>query len=279
MLFCAGLLSPPVSRAIGNSRLARETLQEDIRQALAEFDEGLQIQSEHPQRARQLFRSSAQRFSSVVAVGVVNGPLEFNIGNCYMQAGDLGQAILHYRRALRLTPRDPMLAENLALARSRCLTAIKPAPGSAFIRNVLFWHYSTSRAERARAAVGFYALTWVCLILRQVGRRRLMFGWTIGGGAMTILLASSVVADHWMDRNVPDGVVTIMDVVVQKGPGQGYQRQFEQPLQAGVEFRLRERRGDWWKIELADRQTGWIHTSSSELVPTSSTIALSADAL
>ncbi len=53
-----------------------------------------------------LFRLAAQRFDSIIASGVVNGRLEFNSGNCYLQAGDLGNAILHYRRAQRLIPGD-----------------------------------------------------------------------------------------------------------------------------------------------------------------------------
>ena len=43
-----------------------------------------------------------------------------------------------------------------------------------------------------------------------------------------------------------------MDVAAYKGPGTGYQRKFEQPLQPGVEFTLRGRRGGWWNVELPD---------------------------
>ncbi|MEK7757114.1 MAG: tetratricopeptide repeat protein, partial [Planctomycetota bacterium] len=100
MTFAAGALPA----AAGS---ADPELQNEFEQALRDFDEAQRIQNDRPDRARQLFRASAQRFSSIAAAGVVNGRLEFNIGNCHLQAGDVGRAILHYRRAQRLIPRDP----------------------------------------------------------------------------------------------------------------------------------------------------------------------------
>lgn len=264
----------------------------DFDQALAEFDEAQAIRMEQPGRARQLFRSAAQRFRSIQAVGphsgstthsgspIVSGQLEFNLGNCYLQAGDIGKAILHYRRAQRLIPGDPMLADNLSGARSQCLTVIRPTRRSAVLRNLLFWHYQTSRASRTTAALVLYTAFWGFLILRNATPRRRQSRFdTITAPrlykvsailSVTFALAAvgSVAADRWTDRNAPAGVVTALDVVVRKGPGDGFQRLFEQPLQPGVEFTLRQKtaRG-WWKLELADGKSGWIEARQAELVP------------
>lgn len=79
-------------------------------------------------------------------------------------------------------------------------------------------------------------------------------------------MAGSVAATGGSDRHAAGGVITDMDVFVYKGPGAGYQRRFEQPLQPGVEFTLREGRRDWWNIDLADGNTGWIESASAELI-------------
>lgn len=243
-------------------------VQANFTQALAEFDEAQHLLSEQPDQARRLFRSAAQRFGSIIAQGIVNGRLEFNLANCYLQADEVGRAILHYRRAERLIPRDPMLQENLSVARSRCLTTIRSTRGSAFLRNLFFWHYQTSVAGRARAAVGFYLGIWVLLLVRQWSRRRAIGVWAIIFAVLAGTAAGSVAASHWGDRNAPSGVVTGMDVAIYKGPGTGYQRQFEQPLQPGVEFTLRDRtRSGWWKVELPDGKSGWIDAGLAELVP------------
>jgi hypothetical protein len=234
--------------------------------ALAAFDEAQGLQTDHPDRARQLFRLAAQRFDSIIASGVVNGRLEFNSGNCYLQAGDLGNAILHYRRAQRLIPGDELLADNLGVARKRCLTTIQSTRRSAFLRNLFFWHYQTSVAGRTKVALLLYVAVWGLLMVRNFLPRRAV---TVSVIACAVLAAGagvSVASTRWSDRNAPDGVVTAMDVVAHKGPGTAYQRQFEQPLQPGVEFTLRERRGDWHRIELADGKSGWIEAADAKIV-------------
>ncbi len=241
-------------------------LRVEFERALAEFDEAQQIQLDRPDEARRLFQLAAQRFSSIIASGMVNGRLEFNLANCYLQAGDVGRAVLHYRRAERLIPGDEMLDDNLAVARSRCLTSIQPTRRSAFSRSVFFWHYQTSVGGRTRTTLVLYVVFWGMLIVRNFVRRRSI---AVSAIVCAVLAGASGISagmSHWSDRNAPDGVVTAMDVVVYKGPGTGYQRQFEQPLQPGVEFTLRKRRGDWCSIELVDDKSGWINVTQAELV-------------
>ena len=241
--------------------------------ALFDFDQAQQIHGDgiagdpdQPDRARQLFRSAAQRFESIVATGVLNGRLEYNLANCYLQAGDLGRAILHYRRAQRLIPRDPLLADNLSEARSRCLTTIRPARGSTLLRSVFFWHYETSMVSRYKAAIVLYVVFWALLIVRNFVPRRPVTVSVIVAAVLAATSAGSVGAQHWADRRAPEGVITAMDVTVYKGPGTGYQRRFEQPLQPGVEFTLREERPGWWNVELPDGKSGWIDSSAAEPV-------------
>jgi len=259
MTFAAASL-PDVAAAVDPE------LQNEFEQALRDFDEAQRIQNDRPDRARQLFRASEQRFSSIAAAGVVNGRLEYNIGNCHLQAGDVGRAILHYSRAQRLIPRDPLLADNLAVARSRCLTPIEPTRRSEFFKSVFFWHHQTAAATRFRVGLAMYIAVWVLLSARSLIRRRWITVAVVVSALVAGACGTSVAAERWSDRNAPEAVVTAMDVVVYKGPGTGYQRQFEQPLQPGVECTVRERRGTWWNIELVDGNAGWIQAGDAELI-------------
>ena len=255
-----------VTAAVGAESPRPADLRSQFTQALAQFDLAQEIQAQQPDRARQLLLSAAQRFKSLVAAGITNGRLEYNLGNCYLQARDPGRAILHYRRALRFIPRDPLLTDNLREARSRCLTQIRSARGKAFLRSVFFWHHRTSMAERTWVAWAGYVAFWLLLAMRSLWPRRVLSILTTAAGALALVLAGSVAVTQGSQRNTPAGVVTALDVIVYKGPGMGYQRQFEQPLQPGVEFIVRERRGSWWRAELPDGQLGWIAASDAELV-------------
>ena len=90
------------------------------------------------------FRVAAQAFEDVAAAGHVNAALEYNTGNAWLLAGDVGRAILHYRRALLLRPGDPETLSNLTTARSRRRDQIDEAAGRAVLETVFFWHAGLS---------------------------------------------------------------------------------------------------------------------------------------
>lgn len=239
----------------------------EITKGLAEYDEAMRAQAGQPERARQLFASAAKRMAMVSAGGVMNGLLEYNTGNAYLQAGDVGRAILHYRRAERLIPGDALLKENLSVALSRRLTNLRTARSSEIMRTVFFWHFDTSTRARTHVMLGAFVACWGFLTLRCWVRGR----WTLWSAAASGVVCAgvwvSVALDRWTDRNTPAGVIIATDVVVQKGPATTYARQFEQPLQAGAEFRVRERRSGWLNIELIDGNSGWVPSEAVELVP------------
>lgn len=236
-------------------------------EALAEFDSAQELLSSNPDQARKLFRSAATKLSSIAAGGTENGYLEYNLGNCYLQAGDIGRAVLHFKRAKRLIPNDDLLSSNLSVARSRCVTQIRRTARSEVLETLFFLHHLLALRHRIWLGLGAYIAIWLLLLLRNLTRKR----WTVVGATacsvIAISFSVSVAASFLGDRNEPEGVVLGRDVTVYKGPGASYQRLFEQPLQPGVEFTLRERRGDWWRVELADGNAGWIPVRIAELVP------------
>jgi tetratricopeptide (TPR) repeat protein len=244
-----------------------DDLRAEVIRGLDEFDEAQRVQQEQPDRARQLFRSAAQRMQSVAGAGVENGRLQYNIGNAHLQSGDIGQAILHYRRAERLIPNDPLLKDNLSLARSKRLTSIAATSESELLRTAFFWHYQASTAQRTIGALVLYVAFWLLLMAWNRWPRRSVIVMAVVSIVITAALAASISVSNWQDRNQPGGVVLAADVAVYKGPGPSYQRLFEQPLQPGVEFILLEKRGEWWNIELADGKTGWVSASAAELIP------------
>jgi len=62
------------------------------------------------------------------------------------------------------------------------------------------------------------------------------------------------------------GVITARQIVARQGDGQNYPASFKEPLHAGTEFDLLERRVGWLHIKLSDDSDTWIPDNSAELI-------------
>lgn len=237
-----------------------------LNQAQQSFEHGERLRGRQSEQAASAFTESAHKFQLLIDAGIRNGKLHYNLGNAWLEAGQLGPAILNYRRAQRLIPGDGALEANLNYARSLCANQIAPSGHKAFVQTLFFWHYQSSLRVRYWMAIATFAGFWTVMILRVYVRRVRWRYVLIPLGLITIVLAVSVAADFAAGTRHAEGVLVVDNVMVRKGNGEGFEPQFDQPLHQGVEFKLLERRNDWLRIELPDGQNGWVRTAQAELI-------------
>ncbi|MCQ3980520.1 MAG: hypothetical protein DPW09_44490, partial [Anaerolineae bacterium] len=58
------------------------------------------------------YADAASIYEAIIASGLHNSNVYYNLGNAYFKQEDLGRAILNYRRAQRLDPRDADTTAN-----------------------------------------------------------------------------------------------------------------------------------------------------------------------
>jgi tetratricopeptide (TPR) repeat protein len=248
------------------AELSAEQRRVILDEAQALYDRGVAERRADPETAQQAFVDSAARFQQLVDDGVVNGPLYYNLANAHLQAGEIGRAILHYRRAEQLIPGDGRLAHNLDYARSLRRNRIPPSGERALARALLIWHYKTSLTARFGIFSVAYLLFWLVLLL-HLFRPAALWRWSaVVLALLWVACGLSVVVDLAHQRGADEGVVLVDDVVVRKGNGEGFEPQFEQPLHQGVEFEVLDRRADWLQIELPDGKSGWIPAGTAGLI-------------
>ena len=63
------------------------------------------------------YEAAAQIYQQMVDHGFEDSRLFHQLGNAYFKQGDTGRAVLNYRRAEQLAPRDADIEANLQLAR------------------------------------------------------------------------------------------------------------------------------------------------------------------
>ncbi len=237
------------------------------REGEASFHQANELVKSEPQRAKDLFLKAALSFERIVREGgIENGKLFYNIGNCYFRLGDMGRAILNYRRAETFIPNDINLQQNLDFARSRCLDKIEARSQTQVFRILFFWHYDLGQCTRSLLFLVFFNLIWagfaVYLFKRAVWLRRVVLCCTF----MALLLGASVGVEAWQQSRVRYGVVVAREVVARKGDSTTYEPSFKEPLHAGTELTLVEDRKGWYQVELADGRRCWIPESSAELI-------------
>ena len=234
------------------------------------FHQANQAALKDPEQAKVLYEKSARRFQRLIeAGGIQNGKLYYNLGNACYLAGDLGRAILNYRRAERYMPNNGNLRQNLAQARARVKDRIEAPQRTKVLKTLFFFHYDLAPRSRANLFTGCFAAFWLILGLRLFLRGSWL-SWMAGGAAaLSVCLGASLVADAYALSHEKAGVILAPEVVARKGDGENYQPSFEEPLHAGTEFSMREVRGGWCYVELRNGKTCWLPEDSLKLVRSS----------
>ena len=205
------------------------------------------------------FVEAAVAYQALADAGVEDGTLYYNLGNAHFKAGDLGYAILNYRRAQILLPRDPDVSANLQLARAQTTDRLEDEDGGALVafvhRALVEW---TTLDEAAAITLGLWVLLCalaVAAILWPRGRQGL--GYVIGVVAVLLVLGLLSVTIRVADaRGGNPAVVVAQSVETRSGPGTDYVAEFT--LHAGAEVRVLEQRESWARVALPGDLQGWL---------------------
>ena len=251
----------------GADPLPREELSRHLESAEQAFRRGVELEETSPARAREEYERALLHYERIVRDdGVRNGRLYYNIGNTYFRLGDIGRAILNYKRAARYMPGDENVKANLEYARSRRIDRVELEESERIFKTLFFLHYDVPLGIKLTIFTALFALVWITAAFRlflalPVFRTMIMVAAVVSG----LFLASIAVESIGAARN-PEGVVTARKVMARKGDAETYQPSFTEPLHAGTEFVLLEERPGWFHVELEDGSRCWIPAPAGERV-------------
>ncbi len=213
-----------------------------------------------------MYAEAAQQYQYLVKEeGIQNGRLFYTLGNCWFMAGDLGRAILNYRRAEVFLGNDENLQHNLKTALEKRTDLIPPKPPHPLAARLLWWHNAPIQIRWLLFAI-CWLLFWGAWIWRSKTRKREATVSVAVFGSVSILLLASLSIETLRERNAEPGVITAKEILARQGNGERYAPAFQDPLHSGTEFETVEIRGDWKHIRLADGQTCWIPAYAGESV-------------
>ncbi len=207
-------------------------------------------------------------YETIIKQGPVRNPkLYYNLANAYFLKGEVGEAILNYRRAIELDSSDKNINKNLAFARASRQDKFEIGTEEKIIQTLFFWHYDFS--VRTRFLVGLVSFAVFCLlvsigILR--GKKSSMWLAAVFAFVFAAAFLGSVIFEQQFENDRYYGVITADQAVARRGDGKNYPESFNKPLNEGVEFRLIEKRNGWMHVELPDGSDCWLESSNVDII-------------
>jgi tetratricopeptide (TPR) repeat protein len=205
------------------------------------------------------FGEAAANYESLIRAGKWNANLFYDLGNAWYRAGDFGQSILNYERALALDPRHPEADANLRLARDEA-RALE-------LRRDWMERYAsmaTVKQYTIAAAVAFWFALFITAHLffsrRSAGRIALI--------ALSLIVCGvSVFAIVTLENGTRGdalAIVTGKDVEARLATADNAKSVLVVP--AGSEIKILSERGDWIYAALPNDQRGWIPAANAQRV-------------
>ncbi len=206
------------------------------------------------------FAGAAAAYEKIIAADGPRASVYYNLGNSYQQLKQYGPAILAYERARLLTPRDPDLLANLALAR-KAATAFEETGLHPWLDAVV---NRLSRNEWSWLLAGSALFLGVLAVLAGVvklPRRGIMVSATMAG----LLIAAAGTALYLRRGDAIRGIVLSEDATVRLSP-------FEKAESLGTPgpgrtVRLGAKSGDYQYIEVPGANLkGWLAIKDVEVI-------------
>lgn len=207
---------------------------------------------------------AADWYEQIISAGCATADLYYNAGNAHYKAGALGKAIVNYRRALLLAPRDEDLQANLSVALEQTIDKIECQGTLTMLSGLCFWYHMMTETELCALFLVFHFLFWFLLAFRMKRPGDIVTVCAYLCLFFTLVFGISFGVKAYTARTAPEGVITSREVMVRAGTSLSDTVLFK--LHEGTSFSWKEETEGWVKIELCDGKKGWIQKETAAKV-------------
>ncbi len=216
--------------------------------------------------ANALYRTGdydAARFGylDIIAMGVTDFRLFYNLGNACFKSNRIGEAIVWYERARRLRPRDGDVRANLRFARHVKKDRSPPDTDSALWRGLAHVYMYPTEDELCIAllALSLGLLVLSVLRLREFDTRDVWQGLFRVSCVLTVVAAMYLGARVYQLEADASAVITVEQATARSGPD------LEQTVNfiahEGTTVHVERQEGEWSRIRLPGGLGGWVSSA------------------
>lgn len=214
------------------------------------------------------FHRAAALYRAIEAQGLVSAKLYYNLANACFKQEQPAEAILYYRRALRLAPGDEDIRHNLSVVEARTKDTIERIPEfflTTWIRSLrrtmsaTAWTVLSLVLLAATLLLGLFYLLAQRLTLRKAG-----FYGMIATGLLFVAATSFAAGQRREQLDRSEAVVMATSAAVKSSPDRSATDLFV--LHAGTTLRVTNRLEEWCEITIADGKKGWTEARNLETI-------------
>jgi len=199
------------------------------------------------------YSEAAAAYEKLLAEGHRSAAVFYNLGTACYKANQMGRAVIAFRQAEQLTPRDANLRANLQFVRKKVNGEDKsPVP---------LWQswlaLFTLNEGTVLATVAFWV--WFLLLAAREWKPALgktLRGYALMAGLLTAFFAFCLAASAYVRLGYVSAVVVVKEVVVRFGPIEESQTSYYLP--DGAEVAVLDSKDNWLQVRDPSRRVGWL---------------------
>lgn len=206
---------------------------------------------------QQRYQDAFAAYETILRKGIVSPAIYFNLGNASLKLGRPGVALLNYRRAQLLAPRDPDIRANIHFVRDGSGLALPPQAN--FLDR--FSHSFTANELAAATFIGFWMFgTLLALGQWRPSARAAIRPYLIVTIAFSGLFGGMLAS--WFHSNRPGFRVILPEKGSQARYGPLHESQPAFALKEGSELLVLDRKGEWLQVTDDGKRMGWVPEST-----------------
>lgn len=215
--------------------------------------------------AAGMFKDASDGYLKIINEGKVSADLYYNLANAYYKQNMLGNSILYYERALKLSPSNEDIIHNLELARTQVLDKIEPVPTFFMVSFFRSLSNAFSTDGWAILAITLFVLALALILIAYFFTGRLAFRRiSFWSGIVLILLCigCNFIAGHIEKQH--DAIILSPVSTIKSSPDASGKEIFI--LHEGAKVRVLDELSGWKKIKVENGNQGWIPSEDIEQV-------------
>jgi tetratricopeptide (TPR) repeat protein len=219
--------------------------------------------------AERNYQQAADLYRLILDSGFPNSAVEYNLGNALYRLGSIGEARLHFERALRLDPSDPDSRSNIDIIEKRWLKQELREENFTSPERVLNTTLSTFPHDTTLVvAILSFLLINLLLALRLLapGALHPAAFWTalIALIAISTLAFAVVSSQAILSQSSTFGIIIAHDAGVASEPADDAPSRFL--AQQAMKVQIERAQDGWVEIVLPNNAKGWVRSSALAVI-------------